>query len=397
MSGLPLAIDGGTPVRSTLLAYGRQLVDDRDIDRVVGVLRGDWLTTGPAVGAFERAVAEICGVPHAVAVNSGTAALHAAAAVAGLGPGDEVIVPAITFAASANCCLYVGARPVFSDVLAGTLNIDAGSAASLVGQRTRAIVAVDFAGQPCDHAEVREIADRHGLVVIEDAAHSLGATYRGLRVGQLHELTTLSFHPVKHITTGEGGMILTRDADRAARLRAFRSHGISADFRQRTEAGSWEYDMAELGFNYRLPDINCVLGLSQLDRLVEWLERRDAIVARYRQAFAGHPAVELLEIAPDRKAAWHLFIIRLHLERLRVGRGQVFRALRAENIGVNVHYRPVYWHSYYERRGYRRGTCPVAEAQYERMLTLPLFPAMTDNDVEDVITACLKVLTAYLA
>jgi UDP-4-amino-4,6-dideoxy-N-acetyl-beta-L-altrosamine transaminase len=391
-----LAVDGGIPVRSTMLAYGRQHVDDRDIERVTAVLRSDWLTTGPMVVAFERAVAAVSGAAHAVAVNSGTAALHAAVAAAGIGPGDEVIVPPMTFAASANCALYRGARPVFCDVLAGSLNVDPASAAAAVTPQSRAIVAVDYAGQPCDHAEIRALADRHGLTVIEDASHSLGASYRGRRVGELHELTTLSFHPVKHITTGEGGMILTGDAALAERLRAFRTHGITADFRQRMDAGSWVYDMVELGFNYRLPDVNCALGLSQLERLSEWLARRDAIVTRYRAAFAESPAIELLEVAGDRTAAWHLFVIKLRLDRLRAGRPEVFKALRAENIGVNVHYRPVYWHSYYERLGYRRGICPVAEAEYERILTLPLFPAMTDSDVEDVITACQKVLTAYL-
>ncbi len=390
-----LAIDGGAPVRPTPLPYGRQAVDEADVQAVVDVLRGDWLTTGPAVQALERAVADYIGAGEAVAVNSGTAALHAAAFAAGIQPGDEVIVPPLTFAASANCVLYLGGRPVFADVLPGTLNVDPDDVARKITPRTRAIVPVDYTGQPCDHDALRALADAHGLTVVEDAAHALGATYRGRKVGTLHELTTLSFHPVKHITTGEGGMIVTSDAVLAARMRAFRSHGITTDFRQRAEAGSWVYEMVDLGYNYRLPDLNCALGLSQLGKLEQWLARRRAIAARYTTTFASLPAVELLEVLPDSEPAWHLFVVQLNLERLRVGRQAVFAALRAENIGVNVHYIPVYWHPYYQQLAYERGLCPVAEAAYERLLTLPMFGSMSEQDVDDVITAVHKVTEAY--
>lgn len=390
-----LAIDGGNPVRKTLLPYGRQTVDQDDIQAVINVLRGDWLTTGPAVVGFERAVAQYAGAQEAIAVNSGTAALHAAAFAAGIGPGDEAIVPAITFAASANCVLYMGGQPVFADVLPGTLNIDPADVERKITPRTKAIIPVDYTGQPCNHAAIRAMADQHHLTVIEDAAHALGATYRGRRVGALHELTTFSFHPVKHITTGEGGMITTNDSTLAARMRAFRTHGITADFRQRAEAGSWVYEMIDLGYNYRLPDLNCALGLSQLKKLDTWLARRREIAARYQRAFAELPAIELLETAPETEPAWHLFVIKLNLERLRVGRKEIFAALRAENIGVNVHYIPVYWHPYYQQLGYKRGLCPVAEAVYERLITLPMFSGMTDQDVEDVIAAVRKVIEAY--
>jgi perosamine synthetase len=392
---IKLAIDGGFPVRKTMLPYGRQCVDEADIQAVINVLRGDWLTTGPAVPAFEEAVADYIGAKEAVVVNSGTAALHAAAFAAEIGPGDEVIIPAITFAASANCVLYLGGQPIFADVSSGTLNLDPADVERKITPRTKAVIPVDFTGQPCDHDTIRALADAHHLIVIEDAAHAFGATYHGRKIGTLHELTTLSFHPVKHITTGEGGMIVTNDPSLASRMRAFRNHGIATDFRQRAEVGSWVYEMFDLGYNYRLPDLNCVLGLSQLKKLDEWLERRRAIAARYSAAFADLAAMELLEVLPDTEPAWHLFVIQLNLDRLRVGRKEVFVALRAENIGVNVHYIPVYWHPYYQKLGYDRGQCSVAEAAYERLVSLPMFSTMTDQDVEDVITAVNKVILAY--
>ncbi len=392
-----LAIEGGTPIRNTVLPYGRQWVDEADIQAVVNVLREDWLTTGPAVGAFEKAVADYVGAKEAVVVNSGTAALHVAAFAAGIGPGDEVIVPAITFAASANCVFYLGGRPVFADVLPGTLNLDPADVERKITSCTKAIIAVDYTGQPCDHDAIRALADAYGLVVIEDAAHALGATYHGRKVGTLHQLTTLSFHPVKHITTGEGGMIVTDSSELASQMRAFRSHGVTADFRQRAEACSWVYEMVALGYNYRLPDLNCALGLSQLAKLDVWLARRRAIAVCYKAAFAGLPTVELLDILSDTEPAWHLFVIKLNLEQLCVGRKQIFAALRAENIGVNVHYIPVYWHPYYQRLGYAHGLCSVAEAAYERLISLPMFHGMTDQDIEDVIEAVSKVVKHYAA
>jgi perosamine synthetase len=390
-----LAIEGGAPVRETLLPYARQCIDEADIAAVVDVLRSDWLTTGPVVAAFEKAVAEYLGAREAVAVNSGTAALHSAAFAAGIRTGDEVIVPAITFAATANCVLYLGARPVFVDVLPNTLNLDPTEVARKITPRTKAIIPVDYAGQPCDHLAIRALAERYGLTVIEDAAHALGASYQRRKVGTLHELTALSFHPVKHITTGEGGMVVTQDAELAAQMRAFRSHGVTRDFKQRAEASSWVYEMVALGYNYRLPDLNCALGLSQLGKLNGWLARRREIAAHYAAAFATVPEIEPLEVLPDRESAWHLYVIRLNLELLRVGRAEVFKALRAENIGVNVHYVPVPWHPHYQTLGYAKGQWPVAESAYERLISLPIFPKMSDRDVDDVVSACGKIIRVY--
>lgn len=394
---MTLAIHGGRPVRDKMLNYGRQSISQDDIDAVIRVLKGDWLTTGPSVPAFEKAVADFVGVQEAVAVNSGTAALHAAAFAAGIGPGDEVIIPAITFVASSNCVLYMGGTPVFADVVPGTLNIDPADVERRITPRTKAIVAVDYAGQPCEHAQLRAIADRYRLVVIEDASHALGSTYKGQKTGTLHEFTTLSFHPVKHITTAEGGMILTNDSALATRMRSFRTHGIDLDFHQRAESNLWLYDVITLGYNYRLPDMNCALGLSQLAKLNGWLARRREIAARYAEAFASVMEIEMPVVIPDCEPAWHLYVVRLHLERLRVGRPEIFRALRAENIGINVHYIPIPWLTNYQKMGYLKGQWPVAEREYERILSLPIFPGMSDEDVEDVIAAVKKVLGYYRA
>lgn len=390
-----LAIDGGRPVRTTLLPYGRQSVEDADIEAVVRVLRSDWLTTGPVVGQLEGAFATRVGAAYAVVVNSGTAALHAATSAAGIRPGDEVIVPGLTFAASANCVIYQGGTPVFADVRPDTLNLDPAAVEAAITPHTRAIVAVDYSGQPADLDELGAIARQHDLHLIEDAAHALGATYRGRPVGGISPLSTFSLHPVKHITTGEGGVITTQDESLAQRMRWFRNHGITTDHRQRAEKGGWFYEMVDLGYNYRLPDLNCALGLSQLDRLDAWLARRRAIARSYDAAFTGAPGLTPPVSLPDREPAWHIYPLRLDLDQLRVGRAKVFAALRAENIGVNVHYIPVYWHPYYQALGYRKGICPRAEEAYERLITLPLFPAMSDRDVTDVIEAVRKVARAY--
>jgi len=387
-----LAIDGGAPVRARTLPYGRHAVDEEDIQAVVEVLRSDWITSGPAVAEFEEAFAKTVGARFAVAVANGTAALHAAAFAVGLGPGDEAIISPMTFAATANCVLYQGGRVVFADVRPDTLALDPARVEAALSPATRAIITVDYAGQPSDLDELRALAQRRGLVLIEDASHALGAVYRGRPVGALADLTTFSLHPVKHVTTGEGGMVTTDDAGLAARVRAFRTHGITKSAGERED---WRYEMVALGYNYRLTDIQSALGRSQLRKLEGWLARRAAIAARYQTAFGAVTEVEPLGVLPDRRSAWHLYVIRLALERLRVGRGDVFRALRAENIGVNVHYIPVPWHPYYQGLGYRKGGWPVAEHAYERMLTLPIFPAMTDTDVDDVVTAVGKVVAHW--
>lgn len=390
-----LAIEGGSPVRNTLLSYGHQYIDEDDIKAVVDVLRSDWLTTGPKVAEFEKRFAETVGAKYAVAVNSGTAALHVAAFAAGITSGDEVITTPMTFAASANCVLYCGGRPVFADVEADTLLLDPSCVESKVSPKTKAIIAVDYAGQPCDYDALKKLSDNHGFVLIADACHALGATYKDRKVGTLADMTVFSFHPVKHITTGEGGMVVTDNSDFAVKLRAFRNHGITTDHREREAEGSWFYEMAELGYNYRLPDISCALGLSQLKKLDKFVARRRQIAALYDSAFADMPALSPLAQRDDRKSSYHLYVVRLNLSKLNVSRLQVFGALRAENIGVNVHYIPLYWHSYYNKLGYGKGLCPVAEKAYEEIVTLPLFPAMSDSDAEDVIKAVKKVLKAY--
>lgn len=391
----PLAIDGGKPVRSRLLPYGHQWVDEEDVKAVVQVLRGDWLTTGPTVGEFETAFAAYVGARFAVAVANGTAALHAAAFAAGIGAGDEAITTPMTFAATANCIRYQGGTPVFVDVQPETLNLDPKKIETAITSRTRAILPVDYAGQPADLDEINAIAAHHGLTVIEDAAHALGATFGGKRVGSLSTMTTFSLHPVKHITTGEGGMVTTDDEGLAQKLRAFRNHGITSEARERQEKGSWFYEMVALGYNYRLTDLQCALGLSQLKKLDRWLARRRAIVGMYTEALGGLAEISLPMPSFDREPAWHLYPIQLDLTRLRTGRAEIFRALRAENIGVNVHYIPVPWHPYYRDLGYHKGQWPVAEAAYERLISLPIFPAMTDQDVSDVIAAVQKVIGAF--
>jgi perosamine synthetase len=391
-----LAIHGGSPVRATLLPYGRQSLDETDIRVVVDVLRSDWLTTGPKVAEFEEAFAARVGARHAVSFSSGTAALHGAAFAAGLKPGDEAITTPLTFAASANCVLYQGATPVFADVCRDTLNLDPEQVERRITSRTRAIIAVDYAGHPADLQPIQELAKQKGVVVVEDACHALGAEYRDRRVGGIADMTVFSFHPVKHITTGEGGMVATNDARLAETLSRFRNHGISSDARQRQSSGQWHYEMVLLGFNYRLPDIACALGLEQLKRLDSNLARRREIAGHYTAAFREIPGVVPPCVRADVNPAWHLYPIRLDPERLAADRAQVFRALRAENIGVNVHYIPVHYHPYYrDRFGDKRGQFPVAEDAYERLISVPLFHAMSDADMQDVIHAMKRVALHY--
>jgi perosamine synthetase len=388
----PLALHGGRPVRSALLPYGRHSVDEGDVAAVVASLTSGWVTTGPPVARFERAVATRVGAAHAVAVSSGTAALHAALFAAGVGPGDEVIAPALTFAASTNAALYLGGVPVFADVRPHTLTLDPVEVEARLTPRTRAVVAVDYAGHPCDLDALRGLTGPRGIALVEDAAHALGARYRGRLLGAIADLTTWSFHPVKHVTTGEGGMVTTDDAELAARCVRFRNHGITTDAAQREAAGDWFYEMVDLGFNYRLTDLQCALGLAQLGKLDGFLARREAIAARYHRELRRLPGLALPAVAPDVRHAWHLYPVLLELEQLVADRRTVFAALRAEGIGVNVHYIPVYWHPYYRRLGYEKGLSPRAEAAYERLLSLPMFPAMSDHDVDDVVTAVRKVL-----
>jgi perosamine synthetase len=377
-----------------MIPYGKQWIDDDDVAAVISVLRCDWLTTGPSVGRFEAAVADFVGCQHAVALSSGTAALHAMMHAIGIGPGDEVIVPAMTFAASANCVVYCGGTPVFADVDPATLLVDPDSVESLINDRTIAVVAVDYAGQPCDYHRLQKICDKHAVVLLADACHSLGASYQGRRAGGLATMSAFSFHPVKPITTAEGGMVTTNDAELAERIRCFRNHGITTDVRQRQEAGVWFYEMKELGFNYRLSDLQCALGLQQLQKLESWVYRRRAIAATYDESLANCPRLSRLSVAANVGHAYHLYVVAWPCGE----RDEVFRRLREQGIGVNVHYVPVHLHPFYrERFGTRAGMCPHAEAAYERILSLPIYPRMTDADTDDVIAAVREVATSYIA
>ena len=368
------------------IPYGHQWIDEEDIQAVVDVLRSDWLTTGPKVKEFEQAFADYVGTKYAVAVSSGTAALHTAMFALGIGSGDEVIVPPITFVATANAVVFQGGTPVFADVDAETLLIDPRRVEERITPRTKAVVAVDYGGQPCAYDELRSIARRHGLALVADACHSLGGLYKGRKVGTLADLTVFSFHPVKHITTGEGGMITTDDPVMAERMRRFRNHGINADHASRAEQGTWYYEMKDLGYNYRITDFQCALALSQLKKLPVFLERRREIAKMYDREVASLKGVTPLYISPDVVHSYHLYVIRVK------ERARMFVQLREKGIGVNVHYFPVHLQPYYQKNfGTSEGLCPVAEKAYNHILSLPLFPQMEDNDVERVVTAIEEV------
>jgi perosamine synthetase len=377
----------GDDAAPAFLPYGRQEITDADVKAVVEALVSGWLTTGPRVCEFEQAFASHLGAREGVAVNSGTAALHCAMRAIGVGPGDEVIVPAITFAASANAALYEGAKPVFADVKSETLLIDPASVAARITSATRAIVAVDYAGQPADYDALYALAKPRGIRIIADACHAPGATYKGRSAGVLADISCFSFHPVKHLTTCEGGMTVTNDASMAAHMRRFRNHGIDSDHRSREAAGAHAYDMAELGFNYRLPDVQCALGLAQLKRLGGWVAARQRIARLYDEALAGLAEAVPLKTHADRTNAHHLYVVRVVDG---IDRDRVFTRLRAEGIGANVHYAPVYLHSHYAKLGYQPGLCPVAETAARQILTLPMFPALTEADVRRVVGALTR-------
>jgi len=376
------------------LPYGHQVVTEEDIAAVVRTLRSDWLTTGPEVERFETSVAAYVGARYAVAFSSGTAALHGAVAAAGVGPGDEGITTPLTFCATANCLVFQGARPVFADVEDETLTIDPDAVRRRLTRRTKVILPVDYGGHPARLDEIRALGKRHGALIIEDACHALGAEMRGRRIGSLSDITIFSFHPVKHITTGEGGMALTNDASLAARMRRFRSHGIIRYSRDRFRR-PWYYEMSELGYNYRISDIACALGRSQLTRLPANLARRRAIAQRYSDTLHTLPGLRVPAVLPEALPAWHLYPVRI-ARRGGCTRDRVFRAMQEARIGVNVHYIPVTHHPYYRRRfGCRVGDYPVAERAYQELLTLPLFYGMTDQDADDVIDTLTRVMEQF--
>lgn len=391
-----LAVHGGKPVRNNYLAYGRQTIDDADIQSVVNVLKGDYLTTGPYVKEFEEKVAEYVGAKYAVAVANGTAALHMACFAAGIKEGDEVIVSAITFAASANAVLYCGGTPVFVDIDPLTYNIDPEKIEKKITNKTKAIIPVDFSGQSVDMDRIKAIADKYGLIIIEDAAHALGSEYKGKKVGSQADMVEFSFHPVKPITTAEGGIVTTNNEDLYKKMMLFRTHGITRDSEALEDNhGPWYYEQQVLGYNYRLTDVQSALGTSQMRKVEEFIKRRREIVKQYNEAFKDLNEIINPFEAEYSNSGWHIYVIKIKPELLEVTRKEIFEALQAENIGVNVHYLPVYLHPYYKGLGYEKGLCPNAEDLYDNMITLPLFPGMTNEDVNDVVTAVNKVIDYY--
>jgi len=379
-----------------MIPYGRQSIDEEDIRAVVEVLRSDWLTTGPKVVEFERAFANLMGTKEAVAVSNGTAALHAAMYALEIGPGDEVILPPMTFAATANCVVFQEGTPVFADVDPETLLIDPIQVESKLTSRTKAIITVDFAGHPCDYDDLKSIANRHSLALVADACHALGARYKNRPVGSLADLSTFSFHPVKHIATGEGGMITTDDSKLAKRMRLFRNHGITTDHRQREQLGSWFYEMVDLGYNYRLTDFQCALGLAQLQKLPKFLEQRRKIAAHYDGALSPIPQIAPLAVSQDVLHAYHLYVVKVDFDNHAADRDSFFRALREKGIGTNVHYIPVHLHPFYRNKFHTGpGLCPVAEAAYEQILSLPIFPGMKDEDVERVVSGVIETVMEF--
>ena len=367
----------------------RQTIEEDDIQAVVDVLRSDYLTTGPKIAEFEKMVADYVGAKYAVAISNGTSALHAACFAAGIQPGDEVITTPLTFAASSNCVLYCGGTPVFADVDPKTYNIDPEDIRRKITDKTKAIIAVHLAGQPCDMDEIHKIAKEHDLLVIEDGAHALGSVYKGKKVGTLSDMTTFSFHPVKPITTGEGGMIVTDNEEFYQKMMLFRSHGITRDENLMTRNdGPWFYQQLDLGYNYRITDIQCALGCSQMKKLDRFLARRKEIVARYNEAFADCENIIIPYQLPETESGWHLYIVQVK----NCDRRKVFEALREQGIAVNVHYIPVYKHPYYQEHGYKDVHCRNAEEVYSHIISLPLYPTLTEEQQQYVIETLKYVI-----
>lgn len=372
-----------------MIPYGRQTIEEDDIQAVVDVLRSDYLTTGPKIAEFEKMVADYVGAKYAVAISNGTSALHAACFAAGIQPGDEVITTPLTFAASSNCVLYCGGTPVFADVDLKTYNIDPEDIRRKITDKTKAIIAVHLAGQPCDMDEIHKIAKEHDLLVIEDGAHALGSVYKGKKVGTLSDMTTFSFHPVKPITTGEGGMIVTDNEEFYQKMMLFRSHGITRDENLMTRNdGSWFYQQLDLGYNYRITDIQCALGCSQMRKLDRFLARRKEIVTRYNEAFADCENIIIPYQLPETESGWHLYIVQVK----NCDRRKVFEALREQGIAVNVHYIPVYMHPYYQEHGYKDVHCKNAEEVYSHIISLPLYPTLMVEEQEYVIETLKHVI-----
>lgn len=393
------AICGGTPVRDTKIFYGHQYIDDDDIKAVVDVMKSDYLTCGPKIAELEQKLCRVTGAKYAVVCSNGTAALHIAALAAGVQPGDEVITTPITFAASANCALYCGARPVFADINEETYNIDPACVEALTTKKTKAVVAVDYTGQSVELDRLLAHCHKNNIVLIEDGAHVIGTRYNGKFNGSIADMTTLSFHPVKTVTCGEGGAVLTNSETFYKKLLLYRSHGITRDEAQMEHEpdGSWYYEQIALGYNYRMTDMQAALLISQLDKLPAFSKRRKEIVKAYNEAFSKLPQLVVQKEIPESDTTRHLYILRLNPDRLTIGRKEFFDALAAENICCNVHYIPTYYFPYYQKLEYHRGLCPKAEKLYEEIISLPLYYAMSDQDVQDVIEAVTKIAEYYKA
>lgn len=395
------AICGGQPVRSEKIYYGRQWINEDDVKVVAETLLSDYITCGPKVDELEHRLEEFTGAKHAVVCTNDTSALHLACVAAGVGSGDEVITTPLTFMASANCALYCGAKPVFADIREDTYNIDPDSIEQHITENTKAIVAVDYTGQVVEVERIRALCDKYHLVFIEDAAHSIGSKYNGTPVGSLADMTCFSFHPVKTITSGEGGAIVTNNDEYAHKLNLLRSHGMEHDHSKfvtpadEDNSGAWYYEQQMLGFNYRMTDFQAALLISQMNRIDSFIARRKAIVKRYNEAFADVPEIIVQKEIPQSDTSRHLYELRLDLSKLKCTRREFFDAMSAENVQCQVHYIPVYWMPVYKELGYERGLCPVAEKVYGSIMSIPLYPKITDDEVGDVIKAVLKLVNWY--
>jgi UDP-4-amino-4,6-dideoxy-N-acetyl-beta-L-altrosamine transaminase len=376
------------------IPYGKQYIDEEDINEVIKVLKSDYLTTGPKIQQFEKELCKVTNAKYATAISNGTTSLHAACYAAGIKKGDEVITTPITFAATSNAILYCGGTPVFADIDKTTYNIDPQSIEEKITNKTKAIIAVDYTGNPCDYDKIINIAKKYNLIVIEDAAHAIGSEYKGIKVGSIADITTFSFHPVKTITTAEGGAVTTNNKEYDTKLKLFRSHGITRDRNLMIkDEGLWYYEQLELGNNYRLNDLQCALGISQLKKLTEFKTKRRCIVEKYKEYLKEVKEIILPHETEGAKSCYHIFVIKLNNETITKSRKEVFDELRNKNIGVNVHYIPVYYHPYYKQLGYNKGICPVAEEFYELIITLPLHPQMTDNNIKYICDSLKKVVS----
>ena len=391
------AIEGGKVTRDNFLPFARPLIEQEDIEEVVDTLNSDWLTTGPKTHLFEEEFAKYIGCKYAVAVNSCTAALHISLAALGIGKGDEVITTPYTFISTVNVILQQGAIPVFVDIKPDTFNINPDLIREKINDKTKAIMPVHFGGQPCEMGKIMKIAKDNNLLVIEDAAHAISAEYEGKKIGTIGDATSFSFYPTKNMTTGEGGMVTINDEELKEKLKIWGLHGISKDaWRRYSAEGSWYYEVVCPGYKYNMTDIQASLGLHQLEKLNLFQKKREKIVKAYDEAFKDMQEITIPFVKDNIKHAWHLYVIKIVSEKLKINRNQFIEALKAENIGTSVHFIPVHLQPYYRGTfGFKKGDFPNAEYAFERVISLPLFPKMSDKGVKDVIDAVRKIIEYY--